>query len=390
MNELPQIENAGDILVVDDTVENLDLLRDILKMAGCKVRPVPNGRLALQAVEAQRPDLVILDISMKDMSGYEVCQRLKRREDMAFIPILFVSALDDSTAKVTAFEMGGVDFITKPFQCAEVISRVDTHLKLSRLQMETRRHRAELEEAVAQRTQELQQAKKRLAVLDQAKSDFLSLISHELRTPLSGVLGVTDVVLENAEMEDKAEWTSLYQQARHKMITLLDDALLLTQIDVDSEVCYHQHQRLKDCITEACRQAMPFCAGRNVDIDHACRSCSNAAILFGNRSLLVRAITAILETAAHFASEGTKIRIHCEPAPESVTVVVSAQGRSIPANQVADFLSTLTVTQAVVPGGDLGLRPTLADRIISASGGELAVRNTDSPGIAFSIRLTRS
>jgi putative two-component system response regulator len=127
-------ENA-DILVVDDTVENLALLTRMLKDCGFQSRPVPNGRLALQAAKSQKPDLILLDITMPEMDGYEVCRRLKQDRELREIPVLFISALSQTAEKVQAFEVGGVDFITKPFQFEEVKARVETHLKLHRLQI---------------------------------------------------------------------------------------------------------------------------------------------------------------------------------------------------------------------------------------------------------------
>ncbi|MEI7847991.1 MAG: HD domain-containing phosphohydrolase [Chloroflexota bacterium] len=125
----------ANILVVDDTAANLALLTRMLKDCGYIVRPVPNGRLALQAARGEKPDLILLDISMPEMDGYEVCQHLKRDPELKDIPVLFISALSQTSEKIKAFEVGGVDYITKPFHFDEVKARVETHLKLHRLQM---------------------------------------------------------------------------------------------------------------------------------------------------------------------------------------------------------------------------------------------------------------
>jgi putative two-component system response regulator len=126
-------ENAS-ILIVDDTIANLSLLARMLKDCGYQARPVPNGRLALLAATNQKPDLVLLDITMPEMDGYEVCTRFKQDPNLNDIPIIFISALSQTEEKVKAFSVGGVDYITKPFQFEEVKARVDTHLKLYRFQ----------------------------------------------------------------------------------------------------------------------------------------------------------------------------------------------------------------------------------------------------------------
>jgi putative two-component system response regulator len=125
----------ANILVVDDTSENLTLLSSMLRNCGYIARPVPNGRLALQAARGNPPDLILLDITMPEMDGYEVCRQFKADPKLKEIPILFISALAQTSEKLKAFEVGGVDYITKPFQLEEVKARVETHLKLSKLQL---------------------------------------------------------------------------------------------------------------------------------------------------------------------------------------------------------------------------------------------------------------
>lgn len=132
------------ILVVDDTPANLQLLASVLRERGYKTRPVPSGLLALQAALSEPPDLILLDINMPEMNGFEVCQSLKADEKLRDIPVIFISALNEVLDKVKAFAVGGVDYITKPFQFDEVQARVDTHLKLWHLQQELEKHNRQL------------------------------------------------------------------------------------------------------------------------------------------------------------------------------------------------------------------------------------------------------
>src|SRR6476619_7998658 len=113
------------VLVVDDTIENLRLLSSMLEEHGYEVRPVTNGRQALQAVERDPPDLILLDITMPEMDGYEVCRRLQANDRSKEVPVIFLTALTDTADKLRAFDMGGVDYITKPFQFEEVLARVN-------------------------------------------------------------------------------------------------------------------------------------------------------------------------------------------------------------------------------------------------------------------------
>jgi len=131
-----QTKDIKDILIVDDTPENLTVLRSILAKEGFRVRPALNGDLALKAVQAELPDLILLDIMMPEMDGYEVCRQLKSDPKTSDIPVLFISALDGTADKVKGFQYGGVDYITKPFQHEDVLSRVQTHLSLRSMQKE--------------------------------------------------------------------------------------------------------------------------------------------------------------------------------------------------------------------------------------------------------------
>lgn len=121
MKSILEARELSNILVVDDTPENLHLLADILKRYKYKVKPVPNGKLALAAAEIEPPDLILLDIMMPDLDGYQVCKQLKSNKKTREIPIIFISAIDEPLDKVKAFAFGGVDYITKPFQIHEVL-----------------------------------------------------------------------------------------------------------------------------------------------------------------------------------------------------------------------------------------------------------------------------
>lgn len=167
----------GSILVVDDNPKNLKLLSSMLTQQGYKVRSVTNGSMALTASRAAPPDLILLDINMPDMHGYEVCQQLKAEPSTSAIPVIFVSALDDVLDKVKAFRVGGVDYIPKPFQVEEVLVRVETHLKLRRLQQQLQATNDDLEHRVAERTADLERLN--VAYERFVPRQFLSLLQKQ-------------------------------------------------------------------------------------------------------------------------------------------------------------------------------------------------------------------
>lgn len=149
----------ANILVVDDKPANLHLLVAMLSRQGYRVRPVRSGKLALSSVNASPPDLILLDINMPEMNGYEVCRVLKESEMVRDIPVIFISALDEVLDKVEAFKVGGVDYITKPFQVEEVLARIKTHLALRNLQKEIARQLEEQRRLNEELRQALEQVK---------------------------------------------------------------------------------------------------------------------------------------------------------------------------------------------------------------------------------------
>lgn len=143
------------IMVVDDTPANLSILRIMLQGAGYRVLVFLNGRAALNAASMNPPDIVLLDIIMPEMNGFEVCERLKADEALKDIPVLFISSLDETADKVKAFAVGAVDYVTKPFRFEEVSARVDTHLRLRKMKLELERHNLYLEELVNEQVREI-------------------------------------------------------------------------------------------------------------------------------------------------------------------------------------------------------------------------------------------
>lgn len=186
MSEQKNVSEAR-ILIVDDTPDNLRLLAGILEEQGYDVRPASSGARALAAVQAERPDLILLDIKMPEMSGYDVCKHVKADECTRNIPIIFISALQDMPEKVKGFALGGVDYITKPFQAEEVLARVETHLNLHQLrnQLEelVQARTAELQREIIERTQvqeALQKSERQYRLLVENVTDGISIIQENM------------------------------------------------------------------------------------------------------------------------------------------------------------------------------------------------------------------
>ena len=202
------------VVIVDDTPANLRLLADILSSEGYRVRPAPNGERALATIQKELPDLILLDILMPEMDGYEVCRRLKANPSTRDIPIIFVSALNETVEKVMAFTLGAVDFVTKPFQVEEVLARVRTHLSLEDLRQQLRNQNLELQDKNAE--------------LDA----FASTVAHDLKNPLATLMSslrLAEVSLDTT-LDESREMIQLGLHTVRKMSSIIDELLLLSSI----------------------------------------------------------------------------------------------------------------------------------------------------------------
>jgi two-component system sensor histidine kinase/response regulator len=383
--ESPRLVPGGNIMIVDDNPANLKLLEGMLAQQGHDVRSFPLGRLAFMAALKDPPDLILLDINMPELNGYEVCERLKSNAGLSDVPIIFLSALNETQDKVKAFQSGGVDYISKPFQFEEVHARVETHLKLHDLQRALKLHNERLEEAVALRTRELADANERLSILDRSKSEFLNLISHELRTPLSGLFGVGELILDQMPCNDEnRELQELFEHSRRRILSIVDDALLLTQIDVSREQFRSGPVSLSVVLSRALEGTIEFAESRHVML---CPPPSGLGLVVGDEDLLARAFQALLETAVKFSGKGEVVRLSRDVRPDSIEVIIESQGRTIPTPALANFFELFAIGGAITPGGDLGLAAPVACRILSLFGAAVTVANRESSGIRLSVSM---
>jgi len=200
------------ILVIDDNETNIGVLIDTLKTQGFETITARNGAMGIRRAKFSKPDLILLDIKMPEMDGYEVCERLKADEQTRNIPIIFISALSETFDKIKAFAVGGVDYVTKPFQEDEVLARVKTHLML-------------------------QAQQKQLLQLNQDKNEFFGIATHDLKNPLSAILGGTEMIEKSIKAEQFAsktkviDYANLINNSATNMFNIIKNLLDVNAID---------------------------------------------------------------------------------------------------------------------------------------------------------------
>ena len=218
----------GDVLVVDDNRDNAELVASLLKYRGYKVRLVTSGKTAISSASYQPPDLVLLDIIMPEMDGYEVCKQLKANPETENIPVIFLTANVETEDMVKGFELGAVDYVTKPFNPPELLARVKTHVQLRRALQENEEQKGKLErqkETLEDQNQELIEAAK-------LKEDIDQIIRHDLKGPLQAIISYPRFILRKENLtENGKQYVNNISDAGYRMLSMINSSLDLYRME---------------------------------------------------------------------------------------------------------------------------------------------------------------
>jgi len=212
------------VLIVDDNTKIMAIAEVHLKKEGLEVLCVEDGKSALESARQEKPDLILLDVDMPDMSGFEVCQILKDDAELVMIPVVFLTAADDNESRVRGLDLGAVDYVTKPFDSFELRARVRAALRTKQLQDQLATMNLELEERVDQRTEEIKQ------LLEQ-KDAFVNQLSHDLKTPLTPLVALLPMVAERTEDVESKKMLDLIMNNVDYMRNLTERTLQLAQLN---------------------------------------------------------------------------------------------------------------------------------------------------------------
>ncbi|MDM8526858.1 hybrid sensor histidine kinase/response regulator [Anaerolineales bacterium HSG24] len=376
------------ILVVDDTRANLHLLVEILTINGYKVRPAANGHMALSAIEIESPDLILLDIMMPHMSGYEVCKHLKMREDTAEIPIIFISALNETFDKVHAFSIGAVDYVTKPFQVEELLARVETHLALQDMNQQLKNevaHRERINNQLILEITERKRAELLLREQNQELDAFAHTVAHDLKNPLGFIASYLDYTLDNLDTITENQKLMFLNEIRtisHKSVNIIDELLLLasvrtndiilTELDMQA-ILFDVRERLAPMIEKYQPQIMfpdswPKALGYAPWIEEVWVNYFSNGLKYGGRP-------PHLTFGATVNDDSKSVRFWIKDNGAGLT----------PAQQEELFTEFTRLKQVEVEGTGLGL--SIIRRIIKRLGGQVGVESEVGQGSLFYFEL---
>jgi two-component system sensor histidine kinase/response regulator len=395
----PEIESVGEILIVDDTPANLQLLFSILTEAGYRVRPAGSGKVGLEAVAAKAPDLILLDIRMPDMDGFEVCQRLKAKEYSREIPVIFVSALDDANGKVESFRLGAVDYITKPFEPSEILARVKTHLEIRNIQVsletsnrelrDSREELVRLNSALENRTGELAIARDRAEESDRLKSAFLAAMSHELRTPLNSIVGFTGMLrqeLDGPLNQEQAKQLGMVETSAKHLLKLINDVLDVSKIEAGAVELLIEPFDVRELVERNMLALQPLAKKKGLTLE------VNIEPGVGQISSDSRRVEQILinlvNNAIKFTKEGT-VKVSCGIRDNRLVTRATDTGIGIKQEDMAhlfDSFRQLDVGPARnVEGTGLGL--SISKKLTEMLGGEIRVESDWGVGSTFTFAI---
>jgi len=352
------------ILIVDDIPDNLRVLGGILKVEGYKIRPVLNGELALQVAEKEKPDLILLDIMMPGLDGYEVCRRLKENSGLKDIPVIFISALSDTNDLVKAFESGGVDYITKPFQAAEVSVRVATHLKICRQNADLRQ-------------------------LNATKDKFFSIIAHDLRGPIGNMLSISEMISEKGQVDEDTLYMFLEMQKElsKDTIQLLENLLIWARSNTNKiefePVLLDLNLLIKESIEGANIQAL----NKNILISDAT---DTKYEVFADENMIRLVLRNLLSNAIKFTPKDGQISITANSgSDQSILISVKDTGIGIPAEMLEKLFSIDSGNKRYGTDGESssGLGLVLCKEFVDKHRGSISVKSVEGKGSEFSFSI---
>jgi len=374
------------IFLVDDNPTNLGMLFNLLCNAGFKVLVGTDGERAIEQITYAKPDLVLLDVMMPGIDGFETCRRIKQNPDIQHIPIIFMTALTETVDKVRGFEVGAVDYITKPFEYEEVMVRLRTHLTIQNLRKTLEIQNQSLQQEIIDRT-----------AAESALKVFIHAVSHDLRNPVTAMLMILQNLLNKASREINHPNPDPILVSRHvlermaqssdRQLSLIDSLLESHGNEVKGVILHPQSLRLKQIAQQAINDLQPL-----LDRDRATLSNlipDDLPLLEIDALQISRVFQNLLSNALKHNPPGLSLTITAclEHNPTRILCTVEDNGIGMTIAQSDRLFELYAQGDRTKRSIGLGLGLYLCRQIVEAHGGEISVISTPNVGSKFSFTL---
>lgn len=355
------------ILIVDDSPANIGLLFDCLAREGYRPLVAQDGKSAIETARRMSPDLILLDVIMPDMDGFDTCTALKDHPETTDIPIFFMTALTDIQSKVRGFECGAVDFISKPFQQEEVLARIATHLTL-------------------------QEQKKTLIIANHIKEKIISVVAHDLRNPFTAIFAYLQMLTERYDQYDdekRKAYIEKLREANQNLYSLLE-SLLGWITTGDGKLEYHPETvAVTDQIRLAAEASKTLADKKSIDLDIRVDETLTAV---ADRNMLTAVVRNLLNNAIKFTPRGGRVSVLAEETRTRVALVVKDTGIGMTPKQIEMVLSgkKLPSTKGTDAETGTGMGLVICLEFIAMMGGSLSIDSGPEPGCTFRVTLEKA
>jgi len=373
------------ILIVDDNPKNLEVLGKLLQVEKYEIEFATNGEAALDWLNNRQFDLILLDINMPGMNGFEVCRKIRSDPQLNNVPVIFLSAESERESILKGFELGAQDYVTKPFDSRELIMRVKTHLLLKKNQEQLEKLNLSLEEKVKERTFQLNEAKVRAEASDRLKTAFMNNISHEVRTPLNGILGFASFIVQPSLTDErKKQYLDILKESSERLLNTITDYMDISLIvsgnqNVNKEIIF-----LATILNEVYEKFKLPCAKKGIALTCEIPSLAEKLQISSDCTLLIKIMNHLMDNALKFTKEGG-ISICYTLKGSKVEFYVKDTGIGISAEahkQVFDyFIQEDTSNTRGYEGNGLGL--SISRGLVTLLGGEIWCESEKGKGSTF-------
>src|SRR5512133_522757 len=390
--ELKDFNRKQQVLIVDDIPSNLNFLSEVLHVEGIGVLLATGGADALEIARYKLPDLILLDIAMPGMDGYEVCAGLKADPITRDIPVIYLTARTEPEDILKGFNTGAVDYILKPFNAAELIARVKTHLELKNTTAELKAINLQLQEVVRLRTTEITEDNKELTIanrklekayedlsnLDKAKDEFIRHINHELRTPLQGIHGFTLILEDIVESPEQKEYLQAINFLVKRLVKLSEISLLFTEIKAKNYKITLKPLSLKHSINQILDVFRED--KERINVLHSLPE--DNCFIKADQRLMNTCLELVVDNALKYTPESGKITIRTFHEDAQAGVEVLDEGPGFTSKALESLYELFTADNLRYHSHGFGVGLATAKVILDTLSGKLDISNLPDKGAA--------